>query len=316
MKLISFITVKLCLGIVIVIVGYSALPAQNPAQTITTTTQTTPVLPQTKPIKPLVYQGKTFDEWRGSPRTELDPQYLAETIRALGAFGRHGYGKEAAQAIYDAVSEKTFSSFSLTFNRADKEQSVQELAVQNVAFIPTEDTMPMILKLLNSNVTNDQAFAYNVIFYMGHRRRSFPAEFLQLLFRKSLQIEHPPAAGFTWTNLLGQCDHSGEYILKYLREMIRRNDDQRFIDAFASIRAHPQSGTLDIWYWGDENGRQRWYPQIEDIGKGVPNKLSQHGEAIRHFLQEEGVKSTNEKIRKMSAYLLQQLDEYIKVKMN
>jgi hypothetical protein len=307
----SFIKVILCLSIILV--GYVVLQVQSPTHTFT---QTTPLSPQPQPIKPLVYQGKTFDEWRGSPRIELDQRYLLETIRALGAFGRNGYGKEAAQAIYDAISKKNFIDLSpVLYSRDDQTAATQ--AIIQMSFIPQKDTMPLLLKLLNSNVINDRAFAYHAFFCMGDYymgpNLSFTPEFLQMLFEKSLQTESPPI-NLTWTNLLGQCDHSGEYVLKYLREMIHRNDDKRFIDAFETMRAMAQIKMLDEWRWEELNGRSYWYPSITVVYKGMSKQLSEHGKAMQNFLKEEGLKSKNTKINKMSEYLLKELDECIKQK--
>ncbi len=53
----------------------------------------------------LRYDGKTFDEWRMLWRTELKTERRTEAIRALAAFGRAGYGKEATEAILEVVKE-------------------------------------------------------------------------------------------------------------------------------------------------------------------------------------------------------------------
>ncbi|MDR0390747.1 MAG: hypothetical protein LBH59_02490 [Planctomycetaceae bacterium] len=298
----SIIKVGLCLGVVIV--SCVALFAQSP----------TPTSPQTKPTKPMVYQGKTFDEWRGSPRIEIDQRCLIETIRAFGAFGRRGYGQEAIQAICDAISEEEFFGVYPVLdvqNYRDYEKATEQ-AIIEMALIPKKDIMPILLKLLNSNVANDRAFAYHIVFCMGSsyggRSVSFTPEFLQMLFEKSLQMEKPPVAHITWTNLLGRCDNSGEYVFKYLREMIRKDDDKRFADAFDSIRKRDQS---DGWDW-KMSEHLIWFPLVYDLDvKSMTVKLSKHGKAIQHFLKEEGLKSKNAKINKISDSLLKALDENV-----
>ena len=56
---------------------------------------------QAKPT--LRYDGKTFDEWRTAWQTELSTEKRLEAVQALAAFGANGYGKEAAEAIFEVV---------------------------------------------------------------------------------------------------------------------------------------------------------------------------------------------------------------------
>jgi beta-lactamase regulating signal transducer with metallopeptidase domain len=56
----------------------------------------------------LLYDGKTFDEWRNLWKTELKTEKRIECIKALAAFGRAGKGKEAAEAILDVAAEYDF----------------------------------------------------------------------------------------------------------------------------------------------------------------------------------------------------------------
>ena len=57
---------------------------------------------------PLLYDGKTFDEWRNLWKTELKTEKRIECIKALAAFGRAGKGQEAAEAILDVAAEYDF----------------------------------------------------------------------------------------------------------------------------------------------------------------------------------------------------------------
>jgi beta-lactamase regulating signal transducer with metallopeptidase domain len=51
----------------------------------------------------LLYDGRSFRQWRRELLTELNPSRRAEAMRAFSAFGRNGYTKEAAGAILDAT---------------------------------------------------------------------------------------------------------------------------------------------------------------------------------------------------------------------
>ena len=56
----------------------------------------------------LRYDGKTFEQWRNTWSTELSTTKRLEAIRALAAFGRAGYGKEAAATILDVAGQYEF----------------------------------------------------------------------------------------------------------------------------------------------------------------------------------------------------------------
>lgn len=56
----------------------------------------------------LRYDGKTFDQWRSVWQTELSTEKRIEAIKALAAFGRAGYGKEATETILDVAGEYDF----------------------------------------------------------------------------------------------------------------------------------------------------------------------------------------------------------------
>jgi len=56
----------------------------------------------------LRYDGKTFSEWRNVWQTELSTEKRLQAIKALAAFGRAGYGKEATETILDVAGEYDF----------------------------------------------------------------------------------------------------------------------------------------------------------------------------------------------------------------
>lgn len=57
----------------------------------------------------LLYDGRTFDQWRDEWKTELKTEKRTEAIQALRAFGRAGYGKQATEAILDVADEYDMS---------------------------------------------------------------------------------------------------------------------------------------------------------------------------------------------------------------
>jgi beta-lactamase regulating signal transducer with metallopeptidase domain len=56
----------------------------------------------------LRYDGKTFNEWRDMLTNELSTEKRIEAIKALAAFGRAGYAKEASEAILNIAGEYDF----------------------------------------------------------------------------------------------------------------------------------------------------------------------------------------------------------------
>src|SRR5690606_12647361 len=56
-------------------------------------------------LSQLRYDGKSFDEWRSQWRNELKVEERIEAIKAMTAFGRAGYGREAAEAIFDVAAQ-------------------------------------------------------------------------------------------------------------------------------------------------------------------------------------------------------------------
>jgi hypothetical protein len=77
----------------------SALVVRGPAAS-----NVEPVLNKAK----LRYDGKYFDEWRENSRTELSTDRRLQAVKALAAFARAGYGKEALEAILDIAGEYDF----------------------------------------------------------------------------------------------------------------------------------------------------------------------------------------------------------------
>ena len=65
-------------------------------------------------LRDLRYDGRSFDEWRTQWRNELKVEERVEAINAMIAFGRAGYGREAAEAIFDVAAQYDFYSADTT----------------------------------------------------------------------------------------------------------------------------------------------------------------------------------------------------------
>ncbi len=66
--------------------------------------------PSAEQLKPtLLYDGRTFDQWKEDWKTELKTENRIEAIEALRAFGRAGLGKQATEAILEVAEPYQFN---------------------------------------------------------------------------------------------------------------------------------------------------------------------------------------------------------------
>lgn len=105
----------------------------------------------------LLYDGKTFDEWRNLWKTELKIEKRIECIKALAAFGRAGKGKEAAEAILDVAAEYDFGKGE--GDSATNLKSAISEVLSGAEGIPAEHWLPLYIERLKSNPDQWSAFA-------------------------------------------------------------------------------------------------------------------------------------------------------------
>jgi RNA polymerase sigma factor (sigma-70 family) len=116
------------------------------------------------PREALRYSGKSFDEWRTALLTELSPDVRAEGIKAITAFGKNGYGKEAVAAIVDVMSGYDVQDLT-------DDQKVIDAATLGVAKIG-EDALPMLLEELKKGKPNSRLFAAHCLPFFGAKARA------------------------------------------------------------------------------------------------------------------------------------------------
>jgi beta-lactamase regulating signal transducer with metallopeptidase domain len=125
--------------------------------------------------KSVRYEGKDFESWAEELRNELSPERRAEAIQALAAFGRHGYGPQAAKQIMQAARDH-----SMQIEDADV-----QAAYQTFPKMPAGDVGPVILQSLESNDANERWFAVVVLPIFAQREETVP------LFIKRLKDPSP-----------------------------------------------------------------------------------------------------------------------------
>ena len=112
------------------------------------------------PKEALRYGGKDFDEWRSVLRTDLKPETRIEAIRALCAFGANGYGREATEAVIEALRGYDID----TLDQDDSK--VVEAAERGLAKIGA-DAVPVLLDELKRGGKTARWFALDGLSHLN-----------------------------------------------------------------------------------------------------------------------------------------------------
>lgn len=109
--------------------------------------------------KKVLYDGKTFEEWRDLWKTELKTENRIECIKALAAFGRAGYGTQAVEAILDVAEQYDFTLLG-DGAESDLKQTILEMFQADAAMgIPKKDLANIVLRGLESSSPNLRSLA-------------------------------------------------------------------------------------------------------------------------------------------------------------
>jgi beta-lactamase regulating signal transducer with metallopeptidase domain len=109
----------------------------------------------------VVYDGKTFDEWRSLWKSELKTEKRIECIKALAAFGRAGKGQEAAEAILDVAAEYDFHIIS-GGSAGDLKQAITGVLAGNES-LPGQYWLPLLIERVKDGPDKWSYFAYWVL---------------------------------------------------------------------------------------------------------------------------------------------------------
>lgn len=268
--------------------------------------------------KILTFQGKTFEEWVWELETELDPKDRAEAFHALTLFGANGRGKEAAEKIFEAMKSHTFGP-NVQKTELEKGLAIMEEAAVS-AFtgsplrIPFEDSAPLLMhKFLHGN-TNEQNFSRMIVSRLPESSADsrFAPLFLDTL--KTWNISDPAdSRPMILLRSMAGIDYQGESMLHYLEDAIERNDAARFRLAFSEMESFTIEGRVltapdlswsrrgkilgflpDILSWKVASKSPGGEHKFQDVG------LNPYGQSLLKLLQEKGLGSENEEIRKES----------------
>jgi beta-lactamase regulating signal transducer with metallopeptidase domain len=135
------------------------LQNQKLKQMLDASTKPTPQRePPKKTTSKLRYAGKDFDEWNEQLRNDLSLEQRKEAVNALAAFGAHGIGLQAAEAILDVMGDY----------RVDGDHSESEVNFINATFeafsqLPADIAEATVLKALDSQNVNQRLFGLGAL---------------------------------------------------------------------------------------------------------------------------------------------------------
>jgi hypothetical protein len=270
-------------------------------------------------LKPLLFQGKTFEQWVEQLQTELDPLIRAEAFRALAMFGANGRGKEAAEVIIDAVKGISFEyppGEDAPFENM-KNDAVRAFTSSG-ARIPFEDSLPILMERYAGDNKNEQSFVLKVFWPAS---TLFDEKQTLFLYDKLMQWDlKDPEDRRPLLLLRILCSSPyGKTVIKFLRETIQNKDASRFQLYFSDFKPpeFTNAGYLIINFKGSSLGL---LPEVAMSGSSrmdatrthvffVTPRLNDFGNSLLELLREEGLKSENETIRATSQQVIEALEQ-------
>ena len=167
----------------------------------------------------LHYDGKMFGQWRMQLQTDLSPVLRKEAMYAMAEFASHGYGKEAAEVIFETANNYPATRTQNTF-----ENEVQTAAVYAAQRVPAADLLPLIAKQLESDNANERLFAIQVV------PLDPPAPGVAELLEKAMDDSDPRVAREARA-LLSRADWANAKLDGWIREALAKGDELAIADA-------------------------------------------------------------------------------------
>jgi beta-lactamase regulating signal transducer with metallopeptidase domain len=221
----------------------SRLAAQDITSNATKTESTTTV--SNTPREKLRYAGKSFDVWKGVLETDLEPKTRIEAINALAAFGGKGYGVEVDGILAEVLASPDDEVVHLAaisacgklgsnaFHSAkngikSKHEDVRKLAIDRLAAIETQRSLPLLLELIDSPELRVRIHACRIIGTYGPEAKAAAPQVLELAQKDD--DENVRAAAYLALGKLGKPDEPMEAALLAAIE-----DDTSPVAAMAAI---------------------------------------------------------------------------------
>ncbi|HBO45346.1 MAG TPA: hypothetical protein DD670_15735, partial [Planctomycetaceae bacterium] len=196
-------------------------------------------------------QGKSFDQWKDSLRTELSHDHRTEAIKALAIFAANGYAKEATETILELAREQG-NSFSDDKGQPNMmSEAVAAFGRKSTAAspdpIPAKAAVPILVKELKEGNEKSRFFVLTVLTQLGSEGQdAVPAlvDFIEIQEHKDLR---PMALA-----ALMKTDPPADTFIKVLSKVIDAAPDRRTAQVYlAVIQAD------EIRFARDSSGRTR-----------------------------------------------------------
>lgn len=181
---------------------WESQPVDPPA---TSFPQEQPIYEPGEPAKAqvtLLYDNKTFDEWRSLWKNELKTEKRIEAIRAMAAFASAGYGKEAAEALLDVAEQYDFYIFDGSTESKLKEKVLEILCTSNDYRIDAELWLPSLLERYRQDPEKVKWLAYQAVSRLRAPSESETRKQLLALARgEDENLRSAAVSALTWSQL-------------------------------------------------------------------------------------------------------------------
>jgi beta-lactamase regulating signal transducer with metallopeptidase domain/protein involved in polysaccharide export with SLBB domain/predicted nucleic acid-binding Zn-ribbon protein len=162
-----------------------------------------------------LYDGRTFDEWRGEWRSELKVERRMEAVEALAAFARAGYGREAAEALLDVAGEYDFTVMDDLPEGKLKQRVVELLTMHLPKSIQTSDWFPVLVERFKADPDKWRSVMRGVLGSVYDADEAMQTKIRELMDNPEYDVALP-----AWQALVGSAGNSGdqEERVRLLRE--------------------------------------------------------------------------------------------------
>lgn len=215
-------------------------PSNNPSSTQNISNQQQSILapwpsndssssPKASPLRSskraptLLYDGKTFEWWRNSWKTELKTEKRIDCIEALTAFGRAGRGKEAAEAILEVAAEYDYLRPGGTKKTQNLKNAIYE-ALSQPQRLPFEAWVPLVVQRAEENPQQWREFATKMLGFVPEHDAKVYRFLRNVALSEELDLELRRTAlhGFIY----GDIWKDDEELVAFVRGALSGNDPE------------------------------------------------------------------------------------------
>jgi HEAT repeat protein len=193
-----------------------------------------------------IYDGKAFGQWVAQLRTDLSPERRMEAIKALTAFGAHGYGKEAAEAIVAAMRDYHFDVGAVSImdnSSARTGNSILQMKYAAMEAVTTrpgrsddrpriapEDAVPVLISELKEGPPNGRLFAAAACYKIGAAAKSAIPALVELV-----ENGKDPEVRIGALRAVARVENGGDTTASLIVEVAKGNDRRLAVFALETV---------------------------------------------------------------------------------